>query len=95
LDFRDWLPATYHDLATQYRMALQTVVTTWGRYNDGSEHARSVGIACLQDVPVPVFPKYPGTVSDEDKEWYHQQPRPDWIAARKEYEEMINKAISL
>ena len=91
MTFRTWLPATYHDLATQYRMALATVITTWERYNDGSAEAARIGILCLHDVPVPALPKYPGEVSEEDKEWFHAQVKPDYVTMLRDAEQQIKK----
>lgn len=89
MTFRDWLDTTFTNNAGIYRRDLATIVNTCKEYAAGNvweaKHT-AVAVSLLREVKPPSLTMYPGTVSDEDKEWYKTCIKPN-------YQQMLDDAI--
>lgn len=79
-DFKTWTMTRLEWQAMNMRRDMETIVRTCQQYADGNIwEPRHTEIArqLLQELDYPIG-KYPGTVSDEDKQWYIHHRKPDW-----------------
>jgi hypothetical protein len=85
MDFKQWLTSRQQEIHN-YRHLLNTVVRTMREICEGciveQKHV-DIGIEALRRIPMPVMGKYPGTVTEEDKQYYLNNtpiPPKQWLA---------------
>ena len=77
--FREWCIQQFEERAAAYRAALSELIKTARSYEGViGNSAISIYQAALREVPVPPMPKYPGTVSEQDRAWYAATLKPDF-----------------
>jgi len=97
--FATWLTNRYETISGNYRMSLQTIVSTCQQWAEGaiweSKHTQAA-LQVMQSVPVEPLGKFPGEATEEDKQYYATAKKPDfkWILSQYEKELMRLEHIS-
>ena len=94
MTFKQWLTNRYETISGNYRMNLQAIVSTCQQWAEGeiweSKHTQAA-LQVMQSVPIEPLGKYPGEVTEEEKEWYKTCHKPNYQWILSQYEKELTK----
>lgn len=79
MDFKLWALAEIDKNASNFRLQIESVVSTCYEWADGNNWEPRHTKAAIECLPViPSIGKYPGIATEDEKKWYMELRKPDY-----------------
>src|SRR5690606_6028194 len=91
-NFATWLNSRYETQAANYRMALQTVISTalqWARGSNWEQKHTDACIEVMRSIPIEPLGKYPGEATQEDKAYFATAHKPNFKNILNDYIKLL------